>query len=64
MAGQEATFHDHVEASFDLFPEIEVLSDNSVFDLVLICGLVLVPAARWHVIISPVSFPLFQSVIC
>lgn len=32
MRGQEMTLHDNVWATYDLFPGIEVLSDNSVFD--------------------------------
>lgn len=63
MRGQEITFHDNVSAAYDLFPEIGVLSDNSVFDPVFTWGFmhplvmscpasVLVPSALWHVIIS------------
>lgn len=61
MRGQETTFHDNVSATCDLFPEIEVLSDNPACDLVVtgVFMSVLVmsyPAlarlslARWHVI--------------
>lgn len=58
MAGQEAAFHEHIEGSSDLFPETEVPSDNSVFDLVLICGWVLVPP------LGGMSFSLLFPVRC
>lgn len=57
-------------ATYGLFPEIEVLSDNSGFDLVLTGrvapalimrypALVLVPSVLWHVIISFLFLSLF-----
>lgn len=60
----------NTQATYGLLPEIEVLSDNSGFDLVLTRGvapallmrypaLVLVPSVLWHVIISFLSLSLF-----
>lgn len=38
MKGQEIDFHNKILAIYDLFPETEVLSGNSVLDLVFIPG--------------------------
>lgn len=62
-------------ATYGLFPEIEVLSDNSGFDLVLTGrvapalimsypALVLVPSVLWHVIISSLFLSLFLFSFC
>lgn len=60
----------NILATYGLFPETEVLSDNSGFDLVLTGrvapvlimrypALVLVPSVLWHVIISFLFLSLF-----
>lgn len=38
VKGQEITFHGNILFKYDLFPEIEIFSDNSVLDLVFIPG--------------------------